>query len=105
MQKQFLKQMQKKLQESINKAQAELETQVIEGSAGGGTVKVQVNGQQHVLAVRLDRSVVDPDNVELLEDLIVTAIKDAMDKAGDMADKKMGSIAGGLKIPGMPNLF
>lgn len=105
MQKQMLKQMQKKLQDSINKVQEELEAQVVEGSSGGGAVKVKVNGQQHVLGVQLDRSVVDPENVDLLEDLILTAIKDAMDKAGDLANNKMGAITGGLKIPGMPNLF
>jgi nucleoid-associated protein EbfC len=105
MQKQILKQMQKKLQDSINKAQEELEAQVVEGTSGGGAVKVKVNGQQQVLGIQLDKSVVDPENVELLEDLILTAIKDGMDKAGELANQKMGAINGGLKIPGMPNLF
>lgn len=105
MQKQILKQMQKKLQDSLQRVQDELEAQVIEGSAGGGTVKVKVNGQQQVLGIQLDKSVVDPENVELLEDLVLTAVKDAMDKAGEMANKKMGAVTGGLKIPGMPNLF
>jgi len=105
MQKQMLKQMQKKLQDSINKVQEELEAQVVEGAAGGGAVKVRVNGQQQVLAVQLDKSVVDPENVELLEDLIVTAIKDGMDKASVLANERMGALTGGLKIPGMPNLF
>lgn len=105
MQKQILKQMQKKLQDSLQRVQDELEAQVIEGSAGGGAVKVKVNGQQQVLGVQLDKSVVDPENVELLEDLVLTAVKDAMDKASEMANKKMGAVTGGLKIPGMPNLF
>lgn len=105
MQKQMLKQMQKKLQDSLQRVQDELEAQVVEGSAGGGAVKVKVNGQQQVLGIQLDKSVVDPENVELLEDLVLTAIKEAMDKAGAMANQKMGAVTGGLKIPGMPNLF
>jgi DNA-binding YbaB/EbfC family protein len=105
MQKQILKQMQKKLQESIHKAQEELEAQVVEGTAGGGAVKVKVNGQQHVLGIQLEKSVVDPEAVDLLEDLILAAIKDGMEKAAQLADQKMGAITGGLKIPGMPNLF
>lgn len=105
MQKQILKQMQKKLQDSLQRVQDELEAQVIEGSAGAGAVKVKVNGQQQVLGIQLDKSVVDPENVELLEDLVLTAIKDAMDKAGELANSKMGAVTGGLKIPGMPNLF
>lgn len=105
MQKQILKQMQKKLQDSLQRVQEELETQIVEGSAGSGSVKVKVNGQQQVLGIQLDRTVVDPENVELLEDLILTAIKDAMDKAGALANQKMGAVTGGLKIPGMPSFF
>lgn len=105
MQKQILQQMQKKLQDSISKAQEELDAQVVEGSAGGGAVRVRVNGSQQVLAIKLDKSVVDAENIELLEDLIVTAFREAMDKANALAHQKMGAITGGLKIPGMPNLF
>ncbi|NDD29493.1 MAG: YbaB/EbfC family nucleoid-associated protein [Proteobacteria bacterium] len=105
MQKQILKQMQKKLQDSLQKVQEELEAQVVEGTAGGGSVRVKVNGQREVLGIQLDRSVVDPENVELLEDLVLTAIKDGLDKAGALANQKMGAVTGGLNIPGLPNLF
>jgi DNA-binding YbaB/EbfC family protein len=105
MQKQILKQMQKKLQESITRVQDELNAQEVEGTAGGGAVKVRVNGQQQILGISLDPSVVDPEDVPLLEDLILTAVKDAMDKAQALAGEKMNALTGGLNIPGMPNLF
>ena len=102
MQKQILKQMQKKLQESLVRVQDELATQVVEGVAGGGAVRVQANGQQQIVSVKLDASVVDPENVELLEDLILTACKDAIDKSQELAGQKMGALTGGLNIPGLP---
>lgn len=105
MQKQILKQMQKKLQDSLARVQEELAAQVVEGSAGGGKVRVEANGQQQIMAVHIDPSVVDPESVDLLEDLVVTAIKDAMDKASTLANQKMGAVTGNLGIPGLPNLF
>lgn len=102
MQKQILKQMQKKLQDSLVKVQDELASQVVEGTAGGGAVKVMANGQQEIVGVKLDPSVVDPENVELLEDLILTAAKEAIARSQQLAGQKMGALTGGLNIPGLP---
>lgn len=102
MQKPMLKQMQKKLQESISKVQEELESQVVEGTAGSGAVTVKINGQQQVLAVHIDKSVVDPENVDLLEDLVMTAFKDGLERASAIATRKMEALTGGLKLPGLP---
>lgn len=102
MQKQILKQMQKKLQESLSRVQDELATQTVEGTAGAGAVTVTANGQQQIVAVKLDPAVVDPEAVDLLEDLILTACKDAMDKAQALAGERMGALTAG--IPGMPKL-
>ncbi len=102
MQKQILKQMQKKLQDSMSKMQDELATQTVEGTAGSGAVKVTANGQQQVTRIQLDPSVVDPEDVELLEDLILTAVKDALDKSQQVAAQKMSALTGGLNIPGLP---
>jgi len=105
MQRQILKQMQRKLQESITRVQDELASQVVEGISGSGAVRVRVNGHREVLSVQLDKSVVDPESVDLLEDLILTAVKEAMQKAESLAGEKMQALTGGLQIPGMPNLF
>ncbi len=110
MQRQQLKHMQRKLQDSLTRVQEELGAQEFEGVSGGGAVKVMVNGQQDIQSIRLDRSVVDPENVELLEDLIMTAIKDGTQKAGDAANQKVGAmnipgINNILNMPGFPKLF
>ncbi|MBM3464800.1 MAG: YbaB/EbfC family nucleoid-associated protein [Armatimonadetes bacterium] len=102
MQKQILRQMQKKLQASLTKVQDELANEIVEASAGGGAVKVQANGQQQIVSIKLDASVVDPENVDLLEDLILTATKEALEKSNDLAGKRMGALTGGLNIPGLP---
>jgi DNA-binding YbaB/EbfC family protein len=105
MQKQILKQMQKKLQESIDKVQEELGSQIVEGSAGNGAVRVEVNGRQQIMGIHLDPKVVDPQAVDLLEDLIMTAVKDAMDKSQSLAGDRMSALTGSLNIPGMPKIF
>ena len=101
----ILKQAQK-MQEQIQKVQDELADMQVEGSAGGGMVTVTANGKQEVVGVKIERQVVDPDDVEMLEDLVLAAVNQAMEKAGEMASEEMGKITGGmmppgLKIPGM----
>ena len=105
MQRQILKQMQRKLQDSITRVQDELASQVVEGVAGAGAVKIRVNGQREVVSVHLDKSVVDAEAVELLEDLVLTATREALNKAEALAGEKMQALTGGLQIPGMPNIF
>lgn len=102
MQKQILKQMQRKLQESLTRVQEDLANQVVEGTAGGGAVVVKANGQQHIVGVKIDPSVVDPESVDLLEDLVLTACKDALEKSQALAGEKMGALTQGMNIPGLP---
>jgi DNA-binding YbaB/EbfC family protein len=88
------------MQNRMVKIQQELADTVIEGSAGGGVVTVRVNGQKEFSDIKIDPSAVDPDDVEMLEDLISVAIKDAMDKAQALSEEKLGALTGGMKIPG-----
>lgn len=88
------------MQNRMMKIQQELADTVIEGSAGGGVVTVHVNGQKEFQDIKIDPSAVDPDDVEMLEDLISVAVKDAMDKAQALSEDKLGAITGGMKIPG-----
>lgn len=88
------------MQNRMVKIQQELADTVIEGSAGGGIVTVRVNGQKEFSDIKIDPSAVDPDDVEMLEDLITVAIKDAMEKAQALSEEKLGALTGGMKIPG-----
>lgn len=91
----------RKMQEEMEKAQEALGTEQVTGSAGGGMVEVDMDGHQNVLAVRLKPEVVDPDDVEMLQDLLLAAINDAAEKAKALAEERMGGITGGLDIPGL----
>ncbi|WP_019535729.1 YbaB/EbfC family nucleoid-associated protein [Paenibacillus ginsengihumi] len=97
---QMMKQV-KKMQEQMLKTQEELAAKTVEGSAGGGVVTVTVNGAKKVTAVVIKPEAVDPDDVEMLQDLVLTAINDAMTKAEEMAGKEMSKLTGGLNIPGL----
>jgi DNA-binding YbaB/EbfC family protein len=88
-------QMQGKLQE----IQDQLQQQTVTGSAGGGMVTVDADGKGQVKRVRLDPSVVSPNDIEMLEDLIVVAMADAQKKAGELAQAEMGKLTGGLQLP------
>ncbi len=97
----------KVLQEKIARIQADLAVKTVEGSAGGGMVVATVNGRQEVISIRIDPQVVDPQDVEMLQDLIVAAVNDGLRKAQELAAEEMGRLAGGLNIPGLniPGLF
>lgn len=97
---QMMKQV-KKMQEQMLKAQEELATKTMDGSAGGGVVTVQVNGHKKVLSVNIKPEAVDPDDVEMLQDLILAAVNDALGKAEELANQDMGKFTGGMKIPGL----
>jgi nucleoid-associated protein EbfC len=97
---QMMKQV-KKMQEQMLKAQEELGTKEIEGSAGGGVVTVIVNGHKKVLSVNIKPEVVDPEDIDMLQDLVLTAVNDAVTKADELANKDMGKFPGGMKIPGL----
>jgi nucleoid-associated protein EbfC len=97
----------KALQDKMARLQEELAGKTVEASAGGGMVSVVVNGRQEVLSLRIEPQVVDPQDIEMLQDLIVAAVNDGLRKAQEMAAQDMAQIAGGLNIPGLkiPGLF
>ena len=90
-----------KMQKKMEEAQAEAAAQVVEASAGGGMVSVKVNGKQELLEVVIEKDVVNPDEVEMLQDLIVSAVNEGMKKAQLLMQDKLQGITGGLNIPGM----
>ncbi len=97
----MLKQAQK-LQQQMLEIQRQLAAKTVEGSAGGGMVIATVNGSQDLVGITLDPEVVDPEDVELLEDLIVAAVTNARDKAREMMEREMGKLMpGGLGLPGL----
>ncbi|MCK4460685.1 MAG: YbaB/EbfC family nucleoid-associated protein [candidate division Zixibacteria bacterium] len=96
----MMKQVQQ-MQAKMEKIQAELEQTEVEGTAGGGMVKVTANGKQDIVSITIDPEVVDPDDVEMLQDLILAAISQARAKAQELQTEKMASLTGGLNIPGM----
>ncbi|UNK18603.1 YbaB/EbfC family nucleoid-associated protein [Paenibacillus sp. N3/727] len=97
---QMMKQV-KKMQEQMLKAQEELATKSVEGSSGGGVVTVQVSGHKQVTSINIKPEAVDPDDVEMLQDLVMTAVNDALTKAEELANTDMGKFTGGMKIPGL----
>lgn len=88
-------------QEMLAKAQAELAATAVEGSAGGGAVRVTMTGEQKISAIRIEPDVVDPDDVEMLQDLIMAAISDASERAAELQSESFGAITGGLNLPGL----
>jgi len=90
-----------KLQAQLLKAQEELATLTVEASSGGGAVTVVMNGQLQIQSVKISKEVVNPEDVEMLEDMVLTAVREAGVKAQEAAAKKMGGLTGGLKIPGL----
>ena len=97
----FMMQQAQKLQQKLVKAQQELENATIEASSGGGAVKVTINGQQKIQSVKISPEVVSPEDVEMLEDLVLTAVSEAIAKSQEAAAKHLGGLTGGLKIPGL----
>ena len=91
----------KELQAKLAKAQQELAETTVEASSGGGAVKVTINGQQQIQSVKISPEAIEPDDVELLEDLVLTAVNEAIAKSQELAAKRLGKITGGLNIPGL----
>lgn len=90
-----------KMQQDMLKMQEELKNRTVEATAGGGAVTVVVTGRKTVEKVTIAPSAVDPEDVEMLEDLVTTVINEAMRKVDEMTEKEMGKITGGMKLPGM----
>lgn len=97
---QMMKQAQK-LQQQMAKIQAEVSVKTVEATAGGGMVRVVANGQQQVLSIEIEKEVIDPEEAEMLQDLILAAVNDALQKAQAMLTEAMGQATGGMKIPGL----
>ncbi len=89
------------MQEKLLKMQEELATRTIEASAGGGMVTVTVNGKSEVMSIKIEKEVVDPEDVDMLEDLVSAAVNEALRKAQEMMQEEMSKVTGGLKIPGL----
>lgn len=89
------------LQTKMMKMQEELADKTIEASAGGGMVKVVANGRQQVVSLEIEKEVVDPDDVEMLQDLILAAVNDALARSQEMVSGEMSKLTGGMNIPGL----
>jgi DNA-binding YbaB/EbfC family protein len=96
-----LQRMAQQMQQEMLRIQGELETMSVDGSAGGGVVKAVVTGKQEVVSVTIDPAAVDPADVDMLQDLIVAAINDALRSSRQVAEEKMAAVTGGLRLPGM----
>ena len=97
---QMMKQAQK-MQAQMAKMQEELADRTVEASAGGGMVSVTANGKQQIVSIRIEPEVVDPQDVDMLQDLVVAAVNEALKKSQEMVSEEMAKITGGLQIPGM----
>lgn len=91
-------------QTKMARLQEELGQRTVEASAGGGMVTVIVNGQQEIVSIKIDQEVVDPEDVEMLQDLILAAVNDGLTRAKNMVNEEMGKLTGGLNLPNIPGL-
>lgn len=90
-----------KLQSKMASLQEEMAEKIVEATAGGGMIKVEANGRQQILSIQIEKEVVDPDDVEMLQDLILAAVNDALAKSNEMVSAEMSKLTGGLQIPGL----
>ena len=91
----------RKMQEQLAQAEERLAQTEVSSSAGGGMVKVTATGNQHITSIKIDPEAVDPADVEMLEDMILAAVNDALGAAQELASQQMGALTGGLNIPGL----
>ena len=96
-----LQRMAMQMQQDMAKVQAELETVTVDGTAGGGAVRATVTGKQDLVGLVIDPSAVDPEDVEMLQDLVMAAVNDALRASRALAEQKMGAVTAGLRIPGL----
>ncbi|OQY19438.1 MAG: YbaB/EbfC family nucleoid-associated protein [Desulfobacteraceae bacterium 4572_35.1] len=89
------------MQQKMERVQAEMEKKEVEGSAGGGMVTAVVNGKQQVLSVKIDPSAVDPQDVDMLQDLILVAVNEGIRQSQDLMQQEMSKLTGGMNIPGL----
>ncbi|MCL0080804.1 YbaB/EbfC family nucleoid-associated protein [Peptococcaceae bacterium] len=96
----MMKQVQK-MQQDMAKMQEELVGRTVESTAGGGVIKVVANGRQELISIEIKPEAVDPEDVEMLQDLVLAAVNEALRKSQDLASGEMGKITGGMKMPGL----
>jgi nucleoid-associated protein EbfC len=96
-----LQRMAQQMQQEMLRVQSELDGATVDGSAGGGVVRATVTGKQELVSVTIDPTAVDPNDVEMLQDLVVAAVNDALRASRDLAESKMAAVTGGLRLPGM----
>jgi len=97
---QMMKQV-KKMQQQMEKAQEELKNKTVESTAGGGVITVLANGHKEILSITIKEEAVDPEDVEMLQDLVLTAVNDALKQVDELVSKDMGKYTGGLNVPGL----
>ncbi len=90
-----------KIQSKMLKMQEEMADKTVEATAGGGMVAVVASGKQQIMSIKIEKEVVDPEDVEMLQDLILAAVNDALAKASEMVSSEMSKLTGGLNIPGL----
>jgi hypothetical protein len=93
--------MAQQMQAEMARVNAELEQMTVEGTAGGGAVTATVTGHGQMVSIKINKEVVDPDDVEMLQDLVTAAVSDALNRAQQTAQEKMGRVTGGMNIPGL----
>jgi DNA-binding YbaB/EbfC family protein len=96
-----LQRMAQQMQQEMLRVQTELATATTSGSSGGGVVSATVTGKQELVSITIDPSAVDPADVEMLQDLVVAAVNDALRQSRELAERKMAAVTGGLRLPGM----
>ena len=96
-----LQRMAQQMQQEVLRVQQELDTATVDGSAGGGVVRATVTGRQDLVSLTIDPSAVDPGEVDMLQDLVVAAVNDAIRASRELAESKMAAVTGGLRLPGM----
>lgn len=89
------------MQEEMERIQSEIEEKTVEATAGGGMIEVKANGKKKILSIKIKPDVVDPEDVETLEDLVMVAVNDAIKKADEMMTEGMSAVTGGINIPGL----
>lgn len=94
-----------KMQQEMGKIQEESKKKTVEASAGGGMVVVVANGAQEIISIKIEKDVVNPEDIEMLQDLVTAAVNEALRRSQQMVSEDMGKLTGGMNIPGMGNMF
>jgi nucleoid-associated protein EbfC len=91
-----------RLQQQMAQLQEEVAQRKVEATAGGGMVTVEANGKQEILSIKIDREVINPEDAQMLEDLVLAACNEALRKSRELVQQELGKLTGGLKLPGLP---